>query len=461
MRKVCWLFFCLSMTGWACHTKKQTVQRKVEIRKEGTSYRLYRNGRPYTIKGASVTGIRHLKDLQQSGGNSIRLYNTEHAAEILDSAQQLGLTVTLGLNVAAAKKGLDYSDDKAVQNQLLALKKEVLKYKDHPALLMWAVGNEAGLSLKSTEVLRHMDLWLAINELAAMIHSVDPDHPVTTMLQDEAGKTIRFLSLFCKQLDLLSLNSFKPLENLGSYIKENGWTGPYLVSEYGATGYWLRDKTDWYAIHEQSSWEKMNFVRQQYGFIRSDSAACLGSYAFLWDQKNEYTPTWFSLYTAKGEQTGVIDGLQWSWTGLPPLQPSPHIKSLKINGIIADKDIYLQAGKQCMVNLQYDGLERNGLELRWEIQPDKGEFYFDPSVNQPGNPVIDSGTQMVPAHMVHASPLVGSGRSPDKGLLSRDKKTAISLRVPAANGPYRLYVYLHDKASGKTGTANSCFYAHD
>lgn len=459
MKRVSWLFFCFCVAGSACQSKKQVVQRKVEIKRIGESYRLYRNGQPYTVKGASVTGIRYLKELQQCGGNSIRLYNTEHAAEILDSAQRLGLTVTLGLNVAAAKKDLDYSDDKAVQDQLLVLKKEVLKYKDHPALLMWAVGNEAGLSLKSTEILRHMDLWLAVNELAAMIHSVDPDHPVTTMLQDEAGKTIRFLSLFCNQLDLLSLNSFKPLQNLGSYIRENGWNGPYLVSEYGASGYWLRGITDWYSIHEQSSWEKMNFIRQQYGFIQSDSMACLGSYAFLWDQKNEYTPTWFSLYTARGEQTGVIDALQWAWSGHPPAQPAPCITALTINKMQANQNIYLQTGKHCTIDLQYEGRTDNGLELRWEIQPDKGEFYFDPSINQPGNPVVDSDTLSIAASTAPVLSLVGS-RLPDRRLLSH-RKISFTFQTPAVNGPYRLYCYLHDKASGKTGTANSCFYAHN
>ena len=52
----------------------------------------------------------------------------------------------------------------------------MLKYKDHPALLAWIIGNEANLRFKNPKV------FDAINDISKMIHQVDPNHPTTTAL---------------------------------------------------------------------------------------------------------------------------------------------------------------------------------------------------------------------------------------------------------------------------------------
>jgi beta-galactosidase/beta-glucuronidase len=52
----------------------------------------------------------------------------------------------------------------------------VLKYKDHPALLAWGIGNELNLQYKNTRV------WDAVNDISKMIHELDPNHPTSTIL---------------------------------------------------------------------------------------------------------------------------------------------------------------------------------------------------------------------------------------------------------------------------------------
>ena len=53
-------------------------------------------------------------------------------------------------------------------NLLESFAKVVDEVKDHPALLMWAVGNEVDLFYSN------FDVWKHINDIALMIKSKDP-----------------------------------------------------------------------------------------------------------------------------------------------------------------------------------------------------------------------------------------------------------------------------------------------
>ena len=71
---------------------------KVEIRRNNEEFRLYRDGRPYHIKGVvywgNPTGKLPLKDIAAHGGNSVRAGDDRR---LLDKAQRLGMTVTVNL----------------------------------------------------------------------------------------------------------------------------------------------------------------------------------------------------------------------------------------------------------------------------------------------------------------------------------------------------------------------------
>lgn len=115
---------------------KKTVQ---IIYKDG-NYQLIRNGDPYFIKGAS--GTEHLELLKEIGGNSFRTYTTENAKELLNKADSLGLTVMLGIWIEPYSEYCDFTDTAQNNSIFRFIKREVNRYKDHPALLMWGIGNE-------------------------------------------------------------------------------------------------------------------------------------------------------------------------------------------------------------------------------------------------------------------------------------------------------------------------------
>ena len=106
---------------------------KTEIRKVDSSFQLLRDGKPYFVKG--VGGSVYPDRILAAGGNSIRTWGTRDAQKVLDTAHKYGLTVLMGLDVARERHGFNYDNAAAVQNQMEKIRAEVMKYKDHPALL--------------------------------------------------------------------------------------------------------------------------------------------------------------------------------------------------------------------------------------------------------------------------------------------------------------------------------------
>ncbi len=120
---------------WCMWTNQVQAVSKIEIRKAANNYTLIKDNKPYFIKGAG--GYSHLSELKNIGGNSIRTWSLKDARYVLDEAQKNDLTVTLGIDLGRERLGFNYNDKVAVLKQFNAIKNEINKYKDHPALLMW------------------------------------------------------------------------------------------------------------------------------------------------------------------------------------------------------------------------------------------------------------------------------------------------------------------------------------
>ena len=146
--------FCL-MTACSAESDTARAPIKVEIEKTDTGYRLLRGGEPYTVRGAGMV-IDDIGRFAAIGGNSIRNWSTLHAGQdtlaVLDKAHAHGVTVALGLPMRPERHDFDYDDTEAVAAQLGFLREEVLKYRDHPALLVWVIGNELNHSYTNPRV---------------------------------------------------------------------------------------------------------------------------------------------------------------------------------------------------------------------------------------------------------------------------------------------------------------------
>ncbi len=223
---------------------------KVELRKTDDRYQLFVDHRPFYIKGAGLE-YGNQEKLAEHGGNAIRTWRADTAREsgqqLLDRARKNGLYVAMGLDMARERHGFDYNDPVAVARQLEAMKAEVLKYKDHPTLIIWIIGNELNLNARNPKV------WDALNDISKMIHEVDPNHLTTTALAGISKDLVGQIKSRAPDLDLLSIQMYADIVNLPHYLQEDGWDGAYMVTEWGATGHWEVAKTEWGAPIENDS----------------------------------------------------------------------------------------------------------------------------------------------------------------------------------------------------------------
>jgi len=246
----------------------------VEVVRDGERWTLLRGGQPYVIEGAGTNG-GNIAELAARGGNSFRNwrdFDSPDGLPLLDEALSLGLTVAMCLPIGRERHGFDYDDPEAVRRQFEFVRQEVLRYKDHPALLLWIIGNEPDLNYSNPKV------FDAINDISRMIHEVDGQHPTTTALSFSfKQELVDHVKQRMPDLDIISVQKYADIVNLPKYIDQAGIDKPYLVTEYGPVGHWEVDKTSWGAPIEPSSSEKAAHYRNTFeGVIEAHSDRILG-----------------------------------------------------------------------------------------------------------------------------------------------------------------------------------------
>ncbi|GAB1448032.1 MAG: hypothetical protein L6Q78_01930 [Bacteroidia bacterium] len=396
---------------------------KVEIRiNEAGKFTLLRNGAPYYING--VGGDAYMETTKECKANSIRLWGPEKAQEVLDLAQKNGLTVMLGLWMAPERHGFDYSDPIACQDQLEQFKSVVNRFKNHPALLLWGVGNEMDLEYTDFSV------WKAVQNIAEMIHLEDPNHPTCVVTAGIDPAEVHLIKTHCPAIDMLGVNTYGDLPGLADKIRQFGWTKPYLVTEWGPNGHWEVQKTSWNSPIEQTSTQKQETYRERYlTNILADTGLCLGSYAFLWGEKQETTPTWYGTFVGENK-TGAVHELKQLWSGTPFNDPCPKITNYRFKGKLPSESVKLKKGEKIEVALQLENEPDAIGNITWELMP---ESTFTG---------VGGDAEQKPEAIQTSLKKTGAGQ--------------YSFRAPYAKGPYRLFVYVKN-GKGSIATANFPF----
>ena len=396
---------------------------KVEVTiNELGNFELQRNGIPYYIKGAGAKD--HFDLLVKSGANSIRVWSTNNKA-FLDSAHHYGLTVTLGLHVRPERSGMDYNDEYAVKGQIEYLKNEVLKYKDHPALLVWGIGNEVDLKYSNFKV------WETIEIIAKFIKEVDPNHPTMTVIAGVDPSKAFHIKKHCPSIDILGLNVYGSIENAGINLRKFNWDKPYIVSEWGVNGPFEAKKTSWKAKIEPPNGVKAEQRMRRYlQLIEKDKERCLGSYCFLWGQKQESTATWHGMFLSNGNPTEAVDVMQYCWTGEWPESRAPSIKDISLENIGWRKDHILDSSTQATLNIEYNKYNNKKVIVEYILFP---EAFSDK---------IGGDIQKSP--------------DPIEFEIVKKSDTELTFISPNKKGAYRLFAYVKNEI-GQSSVANIPF----
>ncbi len=398
---------------------------KVEVRQTETGWVLLRNGSPYYIEGAGGR-VEYIDRLKSSGGNSLRTWSLDVGA--LAAAQQQGMTVLMGLSMPPERHGFNYSDATAVaslKNRILA---EVVQIKDHPALLMYALGNELDLNYTNLAV------WNVVNDIAMAIKEIDPNHPVTTVLAGINRDKIAAIRDGAPALDLLAINSYGSIASVPTNIRSYGWDKPYIITEWGPTGHWENGTTSWGAPVEQTSSEKAMVYQSRYeAVMKADPSMNLGSYVFLWGQKQERTPTWYGLFLENGHATEATDVMQFNWTGTWPSNRAPQMVQFRLDSKGARDNLRVQTGKLMTATATVVDPNGDPITFRYELLPESTATSEGGDAEERPQPI--------------------------NGLFIGDPASQTMLNAPSTPGNYRLFVYASD-GRNKTATANIPFQVY-
>jgi hypothetical protein len=428
-------FLLLLAIVYSCSQKESSDElpkvSKSEIRQTDAGFQLYVNGAPFYIQGAGLE-FGSIPKLAAHGANSFRTWRTDNGQrsgrEVLDDAQKYGLKVTMGIDVGRERLGFDYDDEEAVKAQLDRIRKEVMELKDHPALIIWGIGNELNHHSENPKV------WDAVNEISEMIHEIDPNHLTTTSLAGMNKEYVDLIKERAPDLDILSVQMYAEVEVLPRLLKESGWEGPLMVTEWGATGYWEVGTTEWGAPLENNSSVKADFYRSRYNSaILSQKKQCIGSYVFLWGQKQERTPTWFGMFMPDGKETESIDVMHYVWNGEWPENRTPRINGFTLESQVATDNIRLDAGSVYSASIDVTDPDGDVMSYRWEI------------MKESSTRATGGDQEEIPAVI--------------EGLIQGDPAATTEFKAPAESGAYRLFIYVGD-GNDHVAHANIPFYVN-
>lgn len=208
------------------------------------------NDRPYLIKGICYHPVpkgsnersfasidQDLSLMIEAGINTIRVYAPIDDVAILDKIHAAGIKLIVGFGFnqggvfdIASGSLLDY----------------VTKYKTHPAILFWELGNEYNYHPEWFD--GNINNWYtALEKTAQMIHALDANHPVSTAHGEIPTQEVLNEN---PSIDVWGVNVYR-WDLPGSLIAE--WksrsTKPLYFSEAGADSYMTIEK-DGYAAGE-------------------------------------------------------------------------------------------------------------------------------------------------------------------------------------------------------------------
>lgn len=410
---------------------------KFEIKKIDGVWHLLKEGEVFYINGAATNNFYDTVD--DFGGNAIRTYSiTNQTATILDEAYKNGCYVNVGYYMKREKDGFDYGNATAVAAQLEDARTYVRRFRNHPAVMCWSVGNETMASYTDTR------LWDAVEDMAAMIHEEDPNHPTTIALAGANTDHIRYIITKSPSIDILSVNSYDPsVASIINNVRAAGWDKPWMVTEFGQRGTWATTtsttpkKLSWGALVEMTSTQKAAVYKR---LLRDDIKArendgCIGSFAFLWGyQTHGEVLTWYGLFDKNQNSFGVVDELQNSWTGSYPKTLAPVIAdrhAMKMNGKIADDEIMVAKGSSNTATVTATSPSGAALTYRWLIYAE--------------------GTA------------ASNGSLPDgiSGLITDSTLPTITFNAPSTPGGQRLVVFATDETNHKAASAVIPFYVNN
>jgi hypothetical protein len=343
---------------------------------------------------------------------------------LIDRCEELGITIAAGIWVAHDRHGFNYADPQQVQQQREQVRKAIRKYKDHPAILVWGLGNEMEGPTGKSDV---PHIWKELNELAAIIKQEDSKHPVMTVIAGAATSKIKGILEHYPHIDILGVNAYAGAGGAAAMTKAAGWKKPFVLTEFGPSGHWEVPKTKWGAPIEPTSRDKAAAYYSTQKTLQEEAAdISLGSYCFVWGQKQETTSTWYGMFLKSGEKLPQVDAMCRAWTNQWPKNRCPRVKGVESE----IKEATVPPGKLCVIRAEATDPENDKLTWEWMVTAESTDIRVggDKEAEPPSLPEC---------------------------IVSQESDQVV-MRSPSKPGNYRLFLIVRD-GKGSASAENICF----
>lgn len=352
------------------------------------------------IKG--ICGNARLADAVACGANVIRTYAAPTVAE-LDQYEALGLRVIVGhwmphegTNIGKEGWPWKHSYAAAAETMDREFAAVVDRIGDHPAIVMWSLGNEVRLE---PAYLRQAD------RLSRIVHERHPAMPTSLTMVNAPAASIALITEHATDIDVLGVNSYGHGAVGGAIATlQEQWRKPFYFSEFGPTGPWWGPQASWGPRFEAGASAKAADLGKAWERIAA-AEGCLGGCAFLWGCWPRERISYFSMLLtpdpwcptqldADCRFTPLADVLAIAWTGSCQRRPAPRLERLEIDGL-TNQDVVVEAGATMRATAERGGHDLGPVRFRWWIARETAEG-FRP-VAGPCDTLEPSATLVAPA----------------------------------------------------------------
>jgi hypothetical protein len=379
----------------------------------------YEAFRDFQIKGFCGTARFDLATAY--GANTVRTY-TPPSRKQLDEYRSMGLKVIVGIWMPHQGENLgkdgkwNYDYHVRGDEQVNSFAETVDRIGDHPAVLLWCLGNEVHLDLPYLET---------VNRMSVVLHKKHPKQLSSISIVNAPKEKLALIKQHAPDLDVIGYNSYGHGALAGaSQSLEKEWGRAYYVSEFGPQGPWWGRKTAWGEVYEQSYDAKLEDLRKSFETINS-APRCLGSTMFLWGCWTQQKPTYFSAFLSPegdhkpaNEQalyiTPMAEEFCRYWSGSYPAARAPILTKVSVSGHENLPDAVVRAGELFKVTATATDPDTPTLQLcyRWWI------------LNQNGQAVVGPINTDQPSVELKAPNLPGTNYSVMAYVLTRDQRAS-------------------------------------
>jgi len=347
------------------------------VEKDSLGWNLLVDGQPFNIKGVTFGFDKdidkfdtYFKDLKYLGVNTIRTWATgNNTPQLLDAAHANGIKVMVGIWMRHGRPGMEdddsfnyITDTEGMEAMYNTAIETVEKYKNHPAVLTWGVGNEVYLNMATDEEKLAYSKFL--ESICSTIKSKDANHPITSV--DAWTFGLEWWEKYVPSLDIYGLNSYGAGANyLQGELEKRKIDKPYMVTEFGVTGEWdIKTKKNGITV-EPTDKEKYNAIANGYKDWIANKTKCLGVYMFHYANGSNFVAPWLFTHvnSLKRPQYWAI---REAYTDNKPVNNSPDIETFIL------PESTFKSSTWIPVTLNVSDLENDNLEVSFSYNQRTG-----------------------------------------------------------------------------------------